>query len=367
MSHHPLAVRRAFTLVELLVVIAIIGVLVGLLLPAIQAAREAARRSECQNKLKQMGLAAQNFVGALGVFPTGGDGASPVLENYLQNGKANGPDKQGLGWGFQLLPYLEQNAVYGITTTSQVKSTVVPLYNCPSRRGPTVSQEFNNAAVVGPTVVLSDYAGATPCTCRTAACDTPKYDPAKSVPLTPENVVASRPEVNAFSFFFLKTNTAYLPGNQPDDVVYDGVIVRTPWKYLTKTFAKNVPYAVKPKQITDGQSNTLLIGEKYVHPSWYGGGAFVYSDDRGWTEGWDPDGMRSTCYQPLSDGDPIGNNTSIIAPTIDAWYFGSAHTSGFNGVFADGSVRTIRYEVDVVVFNSSGTRNGEEVLDASQL
>jgi prepilin-type N-terminal cleavage/methylation domain-containing protein len=367
MSRSNRSESNGFTLVELLVVIAIIGVLVALLLPAVQAAREAARRAECQNKLKQMGLAAQNFVSAMNVFPTGGDGAGPAIENYLQNGKPNGPDKMGLGWGYQLLPYLEQNAVYGLNTTTLVKSTVVPLYNCPSRRGPTISQEYNgNTTVIGPTVVLSDYAGATPCTCKTAACDT-RYNPADSVPLTARNVVASLTTCNAFSFFFLKAANNYTPGNQPDDVVYDGVIVRTPWKYSSKTFANNVPYATKPGKVIDGQSNTLLIGEKYVRPDWYAGGTFVYSDDRGWTDGWDPDGMRSTCFQPLSDSDPVGNDPNIVGPTRDAWYFGSAHSAVFNTVFTDGAVHAIRYEIDVTVFNAFGTRNGEESSDSTQL
>ena len=61
-----------FTLVELLVVIAIIGILIGLLLPAVQAAREAARKAQCQNNLKQFGLAHHNYLGAQGVFVPGG-------------------------------------------------------------------------------------------------------------------------------------------------------------------------------------------------------------------------------------------------------------------------------------------------------
>ena len=61
--------RRAFTLIELLVVIAIIAVLIALLLPAVQAAREAARRAQCVNNLKQLGLAAQNYVSSNNVFP----------------------------------------------------------------------------------------------------------------------------------------------------------------------------------------------------------------------------------------------------------------------------------------------------------
>jgi prepilin-type N-terminal cleavage/methylation domain-containing protein len=364
MTHRTLGRRAGFTLVELLVVIAIIGVLVGLLLPAIQAAREAARRAECQNKLKQMGLAVQNFVSAVGVFPTGGDGASPDLGNYLTAGKPNGPNKQGLGWGFQILPYLEQNAVFGLTSNAQLKSTVVPLYNCPSRRGATLSPEVNGQ--VGPIVVLSDYGGATPCTCKTAACDT-YFNPRDAVPLTARHIPPGVPTSNGFSFFFLKSGNNYLPGYQPDDVVYDGVIVRTPWKFRApQGYAKNVPFAVKPGQISDGQSNTLLIGEKYVKPEWYAGGVAVYSDDRGWTDGWDPDTMRSTCFQPMADDDPVGNNAALVAANKDAWFFGSAHTGAFNTVFADGAVHAIRYDIDVVVFNNLGTRNGEESVDLTQ-
>ena len=75
--------KRGFTLVELLVVIAIIGILVALLLPAIQAAREAARRTQCKNQLKQIGLAIQNHVDSYRVFPTGGAGLHPDIENYV--------------------------------------------------------------------------------------------------------------------------------------------------------------------------------------------------------------------------------------------------------------------------------------------
>ncbi len=99
--------RRAFTLVELLVVIAIIGVLVALLLPAVQAAREAARRSQCTNNLKQMGLALQNHVSALGVFPQGG------TDPWHDEGTTK--FDKGYGWMVQILPYVENATLRDIS------------------------------------------------------------------------------------------------------------------------------------------------------------------------------------------------------------------------------------------------------------
>lgn len=94
--------NRGFTLVELLVVIAIIGILIALLLPAVQAAREASRRTQCQNKLKQIGLALQNYHDTLGTFPVGHDTGIP------------GPICRTGHWTFQvlILPYLEMDPIY---------------------------------------------------------------------------------------------------------------------------------------------------------------------------------------------------------------------------------------------------------------
>jgi prepilin-type N-terminal cleavage/methylation domain-containing protein len=161
--------RRGFTLVELLVVIAIIGILVALLLPAIQAAREAARRTQCRNNLKNIGLSIHNFNDTYKFFPTGGVEPNPGLENYLRDtytasifqrkGPANGPLEQGLGWMYQILPYLEEGAVKSLIRTNQFRGAPIPLYNCPSRRGVTflanaqdpVSLVDYAATVAGPT------------------------------------------------------------------------------------------------------------------------------------------------------------------------------------------------------------------------
>ena len=131
--------KNAFTLVELLVVITIIGILIGLLLPAVQAAREAARNMQCQNNLKQLGLAALNHESTNGWFPTNG-------WCYVWIGSsARGFDRrQPGGWIYNVLPYLDRSVLHdlmlGKSSSSEVAAEVemmqTPLFElyCPSRR-----------------------------------------------------------------------------------------------------------------------------------------------------------------------------------------------------------------------------------------
>ncbi len=106
--------RRAFTLIELLVVIAIIAVLIALLLPAVQAAREAARRAQCVNNLKQLGLAAQNYVSANNVFPP--QTSWPTLAaNYTGNAAGYA---WGFTWYYALFPQLEQQQIFNAVNFS---------------------------------------------------------------------------------------------------------------------------------------------------------------------------------------------------------------------------------------------------------
>jgi hypothetical protein len=158
--------------------------------------------------------------------------------------------------------------------------------------------------------------------------------------------------------------------------VFDGLFIRTAWRYtgLTPPYGVRIqgtPVKVDPGKVTDGLSNTLLISEKFVRSDLYQGSEPPgYSEDAGWTDGWDPDVMRSTCVQPISDTDAIchgGQAAAACAGTTDTYFFGSAHTTGINAAFGDGAVRLISFSVDIVLFNNIGSRNGEETIDMSQL
>src|SRR5215831_12249433 len=101
---------RGFTLIELLVVMAVISVLIALLLPAVQMAREAARRMQCTNNLKQLALAAHNYVNANGCLPMG-----YYLARIASHDEWGHPLNATAGVFVPLLPYLEQPALFAAT------------------------------------------------------------------------------------------------------------------------------------------------------------------------------------------------------------------------------------------------------------
>lgn len=332
MASQPLSTarRNAFTLVELLVVIAIIGVLVALLLPAVQAAREAARRSQCMNNLKQMGLALQNHVSALGTFPQGG------TDPWHDEGALNARFGKGYGWMVQILPYVENQNLqnvskgYGLGDRQRdldVRKTPVSMYFCPSRRMNIIRFDVKKAEDCSQGCALNDYASATPANPTTGDITAKMADPS----------IMTKPEQET-SFWQTVTHGGVTKGKD-----YQGVI--------TRTIAAE---PCKPKHIIDGLSNTIAVGEKRVLNDRYEIGD--WSDDVGWTDGWDPDIIRYTGSRPGPDvitGTPLPTGEKLDF----GFNFGATHPSGFNVVYADGHVGTLQYEIDLGTFNTLGHRS----------
>lgn len=335
--------RRGFTLVELLVVIAIIGILVALLLPAVQAAREAARRKQCMNQLRQIGLASHLLEDTYKTFPSAGIGPWPAVT--LSGNAIAAPDDQEIGWAYQILPYMEEEALQDVRGTTSatagtftpldverlVGSKPVPFLFCPSRRPPSAQPAGTN-----PPRYLMDYASSVPASFRQPA---------------------NRPPVFNYGEFWCNNRTGDTQGPfQQNDIAHDrnttgqfkcsalGIIRRTP-RYGT---------AAKGSNITDGLSNTMMYGEKWINARNYETGDWY--DDRGWTDGYDPDVVRSTALQPRPD-DGVENDN-------DAYAFGGTHPGGFNACFGDNGVRFISMDVDLRVFNHWGDSRDGEVIAA---
>ncbi len=364
--------RRAFTLVELLVVIAIIGILVALLLPAIQAAREAARRTQCRNNLKNIGLSIHNFHDTYKIFPTGGVEPNPNVKDFLRDtysqpngflrqGPPNGPLEQGLGWMYQILPYLEEGGVKGLIDNIQLTKVPIVLYNCPSRRGIT----FHS----GSGISLVDYAATVAGPSRSEIGDT---DFNKYLNDTGPAYPYFRSKQEDF-WGCLSCGPGSMRGATPleaeykqGDVAFRGIIQRGDWLHhapgVTPPGGKHLGYMVKMSfnKIADGSSKTLLASEKWVHGSLYIGSG-GQADDRGWSDGWDFDALRYTLLPPRSDsdGEPPNDTDSLDPPH---YQMGSAHPGGLNIVFGDASVRGINYDIDRETLNRLGHRSDGETI-----
>ena len=373
----PAASRHGFTLVELLVVIAIIATLIGLLLPAVQSAREAARRTQCANQLKQTGLAILQTESASRMFPSGGIAPYPKIEDYSSGGKPLGPNKQGLSWGYQILPFMEGGSIATITNTQQIANSPVPTFNCPSRRGASSYANSKSSmtaqGITAPvTYWLADYAAVHPGPSRS---DYPAgFDRliASATPRTGEigntyacsvgygfwgNGVGVMDHANALKSVQELGGVNYQSGYTD----FKGVIVRSSSVMRSGTLSKALGYKpnCKTKDIADGLSKTMMVFEKrLISP--YGNGDD--DDDGGWSAGWDYDTIRTTLCTPVQDSSSTITTTASDPKASSYKTPGSAHSAGINAVYADGSVTTINYDISAETFNCLGHREDGQAV-----
>src|SRR5579884_353904 len=342
--------RLGFTLVELLVVIAIIGVLVSLLLPAVQKIREAANRMSCSNNLKQIGLALHNFSDAQSRFPTGG-ATSHDGPGYDVAGQPLSVRTQPCGVFFQILPYMEQENLYNLSdiiTDSSGNTNYRPL-------------TFATTGWAG--WPLNAYEAYNPSTTQPGPVDAftlkPYYCPSRR-PATVVHI-GPYPSPHAVTDY---CSVAPVNIGTSDDA----------WECMYDTWSPGGDHAVivhngygQDKQcnfamIKDGTSNVMVITEKFCFADGMDG--FVNNDDKGWAIGWGLDVVRSSGYQAGNSTTPPCPNPrhDTMSKDVANWWSqfgttGSAHPSGINAVFADGSVHLVKYGIDPIVFNELANRD----------
>ena len=337
--------RSAFTLVELLVVIAIIGVLVALLLPAVQAAREAARRIQCSNNLKNLGLAVLNSHDTKKHFPisiphwagqnrdadcSGGVSVSSNSEETPPMGY------NGKGWIVDVFPQLEQQAAHdrivadyngkfsasatggrgmGRKGIRDIVSTQLSLLSCPSDASATPSDGqqwyWDKTGVVTATTSYKGNIGDTLLSLDSNPCST-SVDP-------PASLETGSPDVH---------NT----------ISNNGLFQRT--SYWSPINLRN---------ITDGTSNTFMVGEVVVSQDYH---SAAYFSDGDW----------ATCGLPLNF---FLQNATEDELKVTFWYkmrgFKSLHPGGAQFVLADGSVHFVQENIDSISYRALSTRDGGEV------
>jgi prepilin-type N-terminal cleavage/methylation domain-containing protein len=306
--------RRGFTLIELLVVIAIIAVLIALLLPAVQQAREAARRSQCKSNLKQWGLALHNYHDTYNIFPvqTSYGPTSPVNIRYHWS------------WMAMSLPYVDQANLYNQADfTRDGLSTVV--------NGSGVSNRQIIQTKLAVVLCPSDPNSGTPIN---------RSDDASNVALALTNYGACVGDHYNGSAGTSTTGAVQAPGYGNGSVnasTTRGVISRYGWSAAIR-------------DITDGTSNTFLVGE--VVPSWciwedWGHQNFVTTAQ--------PINFHNRDFQLGTNGYTSGNPDACIT-------FRSRHDGGAHFLMGDGVVKFLNENISNIIYNGLASRAGLESL-----
>ncbi len=343
--------RPGFTLIELLVVIAIIAILIGLLLPAVQKVREAAARAKCANNLKQLGLGAHSYEGTYQRFPIGMElraGATTTKSTFF----------------IDLLPHIEQDPLFKLwnfsnpaantstTIAASRAATLIPTFICPSdqfKENPYVL--VNSGATFSPATSSSGnpYGGYYSGTSYAGNYGTGAY-------------------YTSFSQFPVKPNGMFFmtgPGNEMKPTSQGGSL---------HTLCDNHQnlQGVRLADITDGTTNTLMMGEKYHKDDHFD--SYTSSNSglkmhqvSAWAWG---GGRKGSAMLFCSSAVGINQSAKNFSASINninaqdrrfnAW--GSGHTGGANFVMGDGSVRFLRDTTPIQTLAILSTRAGNEVV-----
>jgi prepilin-type N-terminal cleavage/methylation domain-containing protein/prepilin-type processing-associated H-X9-DG protein len=285
---------RAFTLIELLVVIAIIAILIGLLLPAVQKVREAAARIQCSNNLKQFGIATHAYHDALGKFP------------YVRSG--GGQNRHT--WALIILPYIEQDNIY-----NTYQSTIT---------GVSKTDGMNNHNTTNAQMTAARQASV-----KTFLCPT-RHTSGQLSPLTAGSTVTGQSSDYAAC------------------VGHNGTVPTTGIFYMVNS--NHMTAQARMADITDGTSNTLMIGEKHIplgalttSPS----DLIIYSG-----------GETQTYSRRAGPSNPLAISNTVTLNN----QFGSWHTGVCQFVFADGSVRGVKNSIPGSSLGLLANRNDGQVI-----
>ena len=347
-----------FTLVELLVVIAIIGILIAMLLPAVQAARETARRAQCENNLRQLGLAIHEYESAHEFLPAGTVNPEGPVLNY--------PDGNHIGWMVHLLPYIEERAAYsqidqqaGVydPKNAAVRQAGIRLFDCPS--------SWEGRELLG-------------------ASGSDDWGPGGMVPLgraDEELQSEAKPEqpkpIKGDRGVRRPTNYAGCVGDkeEPIDETSTGVFVLN----------RNIRF----DEITDGLTHTIFVGEKLTDDfdlGWMSGTSAtlrntseIWQRARGYNE--EPRSPLREFVTSPPDADVKGdarlahpetfidpaklNEPAVRAALEKVGRFGSHHATVSNFLFGDGSTRSLSQEMDPRIFQLLGDRADGDLLMGS--
>jgi prepilin-type N-terminal cleavage/methylation domain-containing protein len=335
--------RRAFSLIELLVVIAIIAILIGLLLPAVQKVRATAERMKCVNHLKQIGLALHMYHDQKGTLPSAiaqsirrPDGTWTLTSNQTAPYKMT--DYNWTSWMTRILPFVEQKVLYD--------NMVAAYASQPTSPDPRSQDPWRSPPHTGLGTVVEIY----------------------KCPSDPREYLAADADGLHVAF------TAYLAVNGQNYKTNDGMMY---WNSH-----------VKLTDVTDGTSNTLMVGERppstdLVFGWWYAGAGqwdFAYSDpgehDTGSCDvslGMAEINLRTSgfsaedsCNGPFAFGVPTGplsfNKPGTMANPCDQFHFWSLHTNGSNFLLGDGAVRFLNYDTPQALMLGLSTRAGGEAV-----